>query len=847
MNSKVFSRDGVLLLEIGEENRDVVQIKDIPERIVGAFLAAEDDNFYAHHGVDYYGLARAFIANIKGGGVVQGGSTITQQVAKLLLLSKEKTFSRKVKDIILAQKIEKQFSKEEILFLYLNQVYLGGGYYGVKAALRGYFDKDLKEASVAESALIAGLLVAPGKYSPYVNPKFAKMRQRYVLKRMHATKKITDEEYEKALIEPITMKIRNVNEMKGGHFTDWVRQQLLESLGTEEFLNKGYNVVTTIDWKLQEKAQETVVKRTKELDKRQGFKGKNRNIPESDQKQILKSHREKIYKEASQFFTFNAEGENIYEYHLDEDEFEKIIDKQDDKKENLNTRHKGIVEIGSSEDDKLIQFIKKNKSYQAIVTNVSDSAKMIYATLAGVKVMIPLDGFSWAHERKLDENERYFSLITKPSTILKPGDEIQVLIKGDLDSPQKYLSSEFKKKYTDPQLNKILAQEKFLLADLDQEAEVEGALVAIDPNNGHVLALVGGGNFNKSQFNRAVQAMRQPGSSFKPFIYAAGLENGFAASSILLDTPQSLGGVDDSLSWKPKNYDNEFMGQMTYRKALEVSRNIPTIKILQDIGIQNMNDFSNRLGMQVTLPKDMSIALGSFGISLVELARAYTIFPNAGKISPLQTIISIKDSSGKKYPVPTIYKNTVSKVKDEPESTATQPSNPFLQNLNESQVYDKRLAYIMTQLLRGVITSGTATAARGLSSNIAGKTGTTNNYVDALFVGFSQKIVVATWTGFDDNRPMGYGETGGKTALPMWMDFMETAIEKLGAPEFIYPEGVVAKNINKNTGKEAPVGSPESITEYFVLGHESGIKAQTDPNAPADTKTIEDDDYYINQ
>jgi penicillin-binding protein 1A len=368
-------------------------------------------------------------------------------------------------------------------------------------------------------------------------------------------------------------------------------------------------------------------------------------------------------------------------------------------------------------------------------------------------------------------------------------------------------------------------------------------------------------DFQKSQFNRAIQSARQPGSSCKPFIYAAALEYGFNPSSILMDTPQALGGVDQSLNWKPRNYDGEFLGPMTLRRALEVSRNIPTVRLVQSMGVNKVLHFMERLHINASLPRDMSLSLGSFGISLAELAKGYAIFPNGGKAIRLNAITSIKDRYGKTYPIPALDEawkdNGMKKAEPVAEATpaaegeaATPPAptgNPFLANLDNTQVYDRRLAYIMTNLLKGVAHYGTAAAAASLG-NVGGKTGTTTNYVDALFVGFTENLVVATWTGFDDNRPMGYGETGTRAALPMWMDYMKEAIPKYGAPDFPVPEGITHLLVNKETGKELPPGIADGFLESFVTGYgPENRPGSFDQNGSPDSASVDDDNYYMNQ
>lgn len=854
MNSKIVSKDGAVLLEIGTETRDVVAFEKIPKKVVNAFLAAEDDNFYNHEGIDYYGILRAFIVNMKEGRLVQGGSTITQQVAKSFLLTKERTISRKVKDLLLARKIEQKFSKDEILFLYLNQVYLGGGYYGVKAAIRGYFNKELSEATSAECALVAGLLVAPGRYSPYVNPQYAKVRQNYVIKRLYDTKKITETEYEAALKEDIRMRIRKPNEVKGGHFTDWIRQEVMRSVGVDSFLTNGFKVVTTLDWALQEKAEKAVKERIKELDKRQGYKEPTKSFStDEEMKTYIIDQRKKILRDQSTYFTFTTLGKNIFEFHEDDDALEKNLSYYIDEKEKLNERYKGIVDIGNSQNDPFLKFLQQHKSYSGIVLSVDDLKRTILVEVAGTRVVIPESGFGWAHERKFSEDPVYFNPVKTPSKILKRGQVVLVQITDKLISYDKMIHADFFKKYNDQALKFLLSKQKFFQGSLDQEPEVEGALIALNSHTGEIVTMIGGIDFQKSQFNRAIQSLRQPGSAFKPFIYAASLENGYNPSSILMDSPQALGGVDNSLSWKPRNYDGEFKGPMTLRNALEVSRNIPTVRLVQDLGVSKIHEFVTRWHINAQIPRDMSLSLGSFGISLAELTKGYAVFPNGGKAIKLHHITSIKDRIGKSYPIPAADPNWVEpSEKTTPLTDNPEKGNPFQANLSSVQVYDPRLAYVMTNILRGVTLYGTASAAGKLSTNLGGKTGTTNNYVDALFVGFSSNLVVGTWAGFDDNRPLGYGETGGKTALPIWMDFMASAIPKYGTPEFPVPDGITNLLINKTTGKPLPPGAGEGFLESFVTGFDpntdtSQIFDQSGQGNNGKPASIDDASYWENQ
>lgn len=855
MNSKILSKDGEVLLDIGTETRDVVAFDKIPQKVVNAFLAAEDDNFYNHEGIDYYGIMRAFIVNMKEGRLVQGGSTITQQVAKSFLLTKERTISRKIKDLLLAHKIEQKFTKEEILFLYLNQVYLGGGYYGVKAAFRGYFNKELEEATPAECALVAGLLVAPGRYSPYVNPQYAKFRQNYVLKRMFETKKITEEEYQAALSEDIKMRIRKPNEVKGGHFTDWVRQEVMKAVGSDEFLTNGFTVVTTVDWALQSQAEKTVKNNVKELDKRQGFDKPMKQLnSEEEINAFIVDQRKKMLRAESSFFTFTTAGKNIFEFNEDEDALSKSLTYYEEQKEKINERFKKLVEIGNSPDDPFLNFLEKGKSYQGVVLKVDDLKRTIMVGIAGTRVIIPESGFSWAHERKFGPEPVYHGPVKFPSRIVKPGSVILVQIEQKLVPYDQMINEDFFKKYKDATLRSILARQKFFSASLDQEPKAEGALIAINAHNGEIVSLVGGIDFQKSQFNRVIQSSRQPGSAFKPFIYAAALENGYTPSSTLMDSPQALGGVDDSLSWKPRNYDGEFRGPMTFRHALEVSRNVPTVRLVQDLGVDKIHKFVERWHINAQIPKNMSLSLGSFGISLAEITKGYAVFPNGGKAIRLKHIVSIKDRTGKSYPIPAADSEWTAAPDKSPSANPEEElnTNPFQKDLTSVQVYDKRLAYLMTSILNGVTLHGTAARASKLSHNLGGKTGTTNNYVDALFVGFTSNLVVGTWAGFDDNSSLGFPETGTKTALPIWMDYMEQAIPKYGATEFPVPEGITHLLINKETGKPLPPGAGEGFLESYVTGFDplsetTQIFDQTTQGTDGKPDSIDDGSYWENQ
>lgn len=859
--SQIFSKDGALLAELGLEKREIVEIKDVPDRVVNAFLSAEDDKFFEHKGVDYFGLARAMFANFKAGRVVQGGSTITQQVAKSLLLTSERSITRKLKDFILAQRIEEKLSKKEILYLYLNQVYLGGGYYGVKAAAHGYYNKELKDVTVAEAAMMAGLLVAPGKYSPYVKPQAARMRQHYVLDRMYKLGKITKAQFENALKEKTIYHIRE-EELRAGYFTEWVRQKVAESVGEESFLIDGYKIKTTLDWELQKVAEEQLSKGIKDVDKRQGYKGPFAHIGNEDFAKFEKESRRNIYKKRSEYFTINEANEKSFEFNFDEKRYDQI---KDDEKKFHAASNDGNLIYGLSNFDELSNVLEANTQYEAVVTKVDDALHLIFISLAGSPGIIPFDYFKWAHKRSITENTSYSQEVSKPSTILRVGDLIYVQMIKKSSQMMPYLGKEGTVNFNKSKNSNLLRNQKYIICSLDQVPEVQGALYSIDAHTGEIISYIGGTDFKTSKFNRVIQARRQPGSSFKPILYSAALEHGYNPATIIMDTPEAMPGFDSASSWKPKNYEGDYKGPVTMRTALEESRNIPTIKMADKVGVGTILKFVDRIGFNAKLENNLSIALGTFGVSPRDLVSTYAIFPNGGKRVYPKAILSVVDRDGKKYNINEGPESKDSKEEgkdkdkqkdnqDEAkkkEVVAVENTNPFQKNLDANQVYDPRLAFVMTSLMKGVINSGTGASAHDLSPNIAGKTGTTNDYIDAWFVGFSANVVTGVWNGFDDNRTLGHGETGAHAALPVWKEYMRAAIKKFGDPPFEIPAGITQEWINKETGKKAAANSPGSILEYFAdaaatpgPANASGAAA---PVPVIKTRPLGDDEYFENQ
>ena len=843
--SQIISKDGVILAELGLEKREIIEMKDVPQRVIDAFLSAEDDKFFEHKGVDYWGLSRAMFANFKAGRVVQGGSTITQQVAKSLLLSSERSITRKLKDFILAQRIEEKLTKKEILYLYLNQVYLGGGYYGVKAAARGYYNKELKNMTVAESAMLAGLLVAPGKYSPFVNPHAARMRQGYVLGRMRILKKITEAQYKEAQKEATVYRI-NEDELKAGYFTEWVRQKVVETVGEKSFLIDGYKIKTTLDWELQKVAEEQIQRGIKEIDKRQGYKGPFAHLGTNEFEKFEKEARKTLFKNKSSYFVINEKNDKDYEFDFDEKTYDKMREDQRDLE--VSSGDTNFVS-GLTVDDDILKALKESTQYEAIVTKIDDDMRLIHVSLAGSPGIIPFDYFKWAHKRSINENTGYYQEVTKPSIILKVGDLVHVQVVKKTTPLTPYLSKEGTAILAKYKSAPLIRKQNYILCLLDQVAEVQGAIFSMDSKSGDIVSYVGGSNYNTSKFNRVVQAKRQPGSAFKPILFAAALENGYTPSTIIMDTPEAMPGFDSASSWKPKNYDGDYKGPVTLREALEESRNIPTIKIADKVGVSNILKFVDRIGFNAKLENNLSIALGTFGVSPRDMVTTFSVFANGGKFVTPRGIISVVDRDGKKYVVNEVERDMKIPPSIEDEESAddigiAQTGNAFTRNLSGRQVYDPRLAYLMSNLLKGVITSGTGGAARELGPNVAGKTGTTNDYIDAWFVGFTPNVVTAVWTGFDDNKTLGFGETGGRTPVSVWKEFMRATIKKYGDDSFPIPPGITQVWIEKKTGRKVAPNSPGSILESYAEMPDIPLE---EGGTALKTRPLGDDEYFENQ
>jgi penicillin-binding protein 1A len=786
--TRVFGGDGVgngkeeeLLGEFSTQRRYLVPYDKIPPIVVNAFVAAEDDQFFHHPGINIASIIRAAIANFRAGHTVQGGSTITQQVAKSLLLSSKKEFSRKIKEIILASRFEKNLSKQDILYLYLNQIYLGHGAYGVQAAARTYFRKDIGALNTAEAAILAGLPQAPGKYTPLLEPKRAKERQTYVLRRMMENNFITQSEMNVAINTPVRVygADEDLNTRFASYYVEHVRRYVQEKYGDKALYEDGLSISVPTTRALSLAAARSLRDGLKGVDKRQGYRGPLKRVRSSEMQEQLQELKLKLIEKKLGYLVFLPDG------HLD-----------------------ALSAMKDAGIESELLLLEIGESYQALVLSVDDKKKEALVGFGNLHATLAMADLSWARPYKENMPSRGPEP-TKPSQVLAAGDVVLVKYLGD---------------------QKVA---------LDQEPQVQGAVFSMDVQTGFVLAMEGGYRFKKnkegegSEFNRAIQASRQMGSSYKPIIYAAGLEKGYTPATIIVDAPLVLDENSETGKWKPTNFEEKFYGDTTFRQALIKSRNVPTIKIVQTVQIPTLLDYSKRLGLTGQFSPDLSISLGSASVSLMDLTRVYALFPRLGrKVTPI-FITKVSDRDGQVLEetqastMPQEVKVAPvswSSPKPNPSVTSSVVAAPVLQlptyplESDPDQVLDPRVAYVMTHLMTEVVTHGTGYAAKELGRPAAGKTGTTNDYNDAWFMGFTPNVVTGVWVGYDNQRTMGPGETGARAALPIWLTYMQEAVKPYPPSEFTVPSGVAFASIDPVTGKNAPSNSSRSIKEAFIEG-----------------------------
>ena len=705
VSSKVYSGNGDLVADFSQEKRVFVPFNSIPKNVINAFLSAEDKNFFKHPGVDAKGVIRAVInniSNILSSKRLEGASTITQQVAKNFLLTNEVSLNRKIKEAILAFRIERALSKERILELYLNQIYLGSGAYGVAAASLEYFDKSIKDLNYSEAALLAALPKAPSRYNPYRDPDKAKFRRNLVLKNLLDNNYLTSEWYEKLTKEEIILKKNKKIYLEDAqYFIEDVRKSVIETLSYDKVYKQGFNINTPIDLNLQTIATKSLRDGLIAYDKRKGWRGPLTN---------------KIY---------NSEWKkDLEKYKLEN---------------SINWK---------------LAIVKKINKFSAEIE-----------TEDNIEGVIEYQSISWT---KKEFNK-----------LLKPGDIIYV---------------------------KNLKENIF---NLQQLPRVNGGIVVMDPFTGRVLALSGGFSFKQSEFNRATQAKRQPGSAFKPFVYALALENNFTPTSLVLDAPLVLDQGDDLKMWKPENYGKKFYGPSTLRVGLEKSRNLMTVRIAQNLGVEKIVDFSKALKIYDNPEELLSISLGSAETTLLKLTSAYSVFVNGGKLVEPILIDRIQDSEGN-----TIFNNDKRKCINCDQISYLTNDYPEIKN-NYTQIFSPETAFQMTSILEGVVQRGTAKKLKDLNLNIAGKTGTTNKNTDTWFIGFTSNVLVGVYVGSDNPTPLGKYETGSKTALPIFKSFISDSINKNDARPFKAAKGTVMMVVDPLTGQKAKFNSKNTIIEVF--------------------------------
>ena len=709
ISSRVYSNDGKLIAEYAIEKRLFIPFESIPKKVINSFLSAEDKNFFDHPGVDAKGILRALIKNIKnisGNKRLEGASTITQQVAKNFLLTNEVSIKRKIKEAILAFRIERAYSKERILELYLNQIYLGQGTYGIAAASLEYFDKSVKDLNYTESALLAALPKAPSKYDPYKYYEIAKFRRDLVLQNLEDNNYINKKELKEFKNTPIVLKRRKIEIVnEANSYTEEVRRSIKDKYGFKKLYSEGLSIRTPLNIRYQTKAIEALRYGIEAYDRRHGWRGSISN-------RFKDPNWEKKIKNFRIDPTLNWNVAEIISLNIDEINFKTL---------------KG--DIGKISNKKI----------------------------------------KWALPNKKTIEDR-FSV-------------------GDL----------------------IFVNKEKNVWNLKQYPKVNGGIVAIDPFTGDIKALVGGFNFKSSEFNRVTQAKRQPGSAFKPIVYAAALENGYSPNSIVLDAPFVESQGVGLKNWKPENYGKKFYGPTTLRKGIEYSRNLMTVRIAKGLGLNKILTLSNKLDIYEEIPELLSVSLGSAETSLLNLTASYASFVNGGKKINPTLINRIQDRRGK-----TIFKVGNKKCLGCDKFLNNSNDLPYINYENE-KIFSEETAYQMTSILEGVVKRGTGKKLRDLKVPIAGKTGTTNNNYDAWFVGFTSNLVVGVYIGFDNPKTLGKYETGSKAALPIFKNFIKSALYKEDFKEFKIPEGIYLTSLNYNTGLRSSLGEKKTIIEALKI------------------------------
>lgn len=703
--TQVYSSDQQLIGQFFIERRILTPVAEIPQSLRRAVVAVEDVRFFEHPGLDYIGMLRAAWTNVRRGGKVEGASTITQQLARSLFLSSERTFDRKVRELILAYKMELVLTKEQILELYLNQIYFGQGAYGVASAAQSYFGKDLSSLTIGESAFLAGLPKSPNHYSPFKAYDRAKKRQEHVLARMEEAKFITAAEREQAATEILNFRRPGV-EQAAPYFVEYIRQLLVAKYGEAMVYKGGLKVFTTLNMEMQKTAEAAFAAGLRELDKRQGWRGPLRTADMTAPTPPL---------------------------------------------------------VTATTD----QALKVGDFREGVVTKVGKDQFLVQIGTAVAN--LAFDDMAWA-KRRLTGADTTKDVTVNPNLkqVLRPGDVIEVMVKK--------------------------VERGIVHVQLEQTPLVEGGLIALEPGKGAIRAMVGGYDFARSEYNRAVQAKRQPGSAFKPVIYATAVSQGMSPASVILDAPVVYEQEQDEKTWKPENYGRKIHGMVSLRDALAHSHNLATVRLLDKIGVKSVIEFAKTVGITSPLAADLSLGLGSSSVGLMELTSTYCVFLNQGIRAEPYAIQFIKDNAG----------NVL-------ELTEPQPQ----------EVISKETAYLITNMMEDVIQKGTGQAAKVIGRPIAGKTGTTDEFINAWFIGGAPNLVTGIYVGFDDRRSLGETESGAHAALPIWINFMQRALKPLPVIAFTIPEGITFVKVDPATGLlDSEQEGEASTVELFTKGSE---------------------------
>jgi penicillin-binding protein 1A len=756
--TEAISADGQISGEFFEERRKVVPYERIPRRLVQAFVASEDQNFFEHGGIDLLGTMRAAVNTYVLRKKVQGGSTITQQTAKAMLISSEgfeagtrKNLARKIRELILAKRLERAFTKEQILWMYLNGVYLGHHSYGVQAAAENYYRKNVEDLTLEEAALIAGLPQAPSRYSPFSRPDAAKERRRYVLRRMAEEGFIGPEERARAAeAEVKVFGVDDVFRETAPFYVEHVRRYVVERYGNDRLLHDGLRVETAMDLEKQRAAQAAMLRGLMEVDHRQGFNGPVARVA-GEERKALAARLARAWP-------------------------------------------KGSIAVGGY--------------VVGVVHRVDDKAGAVEVEVGENRGVLPISGMRWARK---PNPEAYYpdSLISRPSTALAVGDVVLL---------RRVERAELVRRETEIQGGKPKdVPEKELLFALEQDPKLQGALVSVDPWTGYVVAMVGAYDFEASEFNRAFQACRQPGSAFKPIVYSAAVEKlDYTPATILTDAPIVF--RDEENAWKPQNYGETFKGDVTLRTALVNSMNIPAVKTAEALanrfGIQLLADWARGLGLTTPVKLELGTALGSSCVNLWELTNVYALFARYGEKRPSGFVKRVLDRDGNVLEDHSDWRDPWVPLEARLAAGFAEVSRP------RERAMDEKTAYILVRLMREVATVGTGARAAALGKPAAGKTGTTNDSFDTWFMGFTHDLATGVWIGYDVNvTPLGRYETGGHASLPVWLDYTKAALDGREQPEFVAPEGIVEVKIDPDTGKPVPEEA-RGVLEPFKLGTE---------------------------